>query len=45
MTYRSINPHALVNVVSEDVPYPIEPSRYVIGRAALGFCIGVPDPT
>ena len=44
VTYRIIYPQTCVNVVPDDVPYPIEPYRYVLGRVASAFHISAPEP-
>ena len=37
--YRVNMDHARVNTVPDDVPYPIEPTRSVLGRHTIGFHI------
>ena len=44
VTYRRIYPHASANVVPHDVPYPIEPYWYVLGRVTSVFSTSAPKP-
>ena len=38
--YRVIETHAYVNTAPDEIPYPIEPTRYVLGRGTTAFQIG-----
>ncbi len=42
--YWAIETHAFVNTVPDDVPYPIEPTRYVLGRSTTAFQIRTREP-
>ena len=44
VTYRGINPHVCVHTAPDNVAYPIEPSRYVLGRVTSAFSTGAPEP-
>ena len=42
--YRVIETHAYVTYAPDDVPYPIEPTRYVLGRDTTAFQISASEP-
>ena len=43
-TYRPNADHTHVSTTPDDVPYPIEPTRYPLGRHTIGFQIGPREP-
>ena len=43
-SYRSNVDYAHVSTVPDKVPYPIEPTRSVLGRPTIGFHIGPREP-
>ncbi len=43
-SYRSNADHTYVNTAPDDVPYPIEPTWYVLGRMTTAFRIGTREP-
>ncbi len=42
--YRIIETHACVNTTPDEIPYPIEPTRYVLSRDTTVFQIGAREP-
>ena len=42
--YMGTEARACVSTVPDDVPYPIEPTRYVLGRDTTAFQIGTHEP-
>ena len=37
--YRAIATHVCISTAPDEVPYPIEPTRYVLGRGTTAFQI------
>ena len=42
--YRAIEAHTYVNTAPDEIPYPIEPTRYVLGRDTTVFRIETREP-